>query len=744
MGSSKANPPMAQSEPGASPAAGGASERLESWKDIANYLKRGVTTVQRWEKQEGLPVHRHLHDKLGTVYAYKPEIDAWWENGRSRLEQQEQVRASSRRPLWWAVAAAVVVVAAAGVGLWLWLGQQPALPFEERDWVLIASFENRTGEAVFDGTLEYTLERELSNSRFVNVVPRQRINDTLQLMKKPLDTTVDAALGREVALRDGGIRALLTGRVEKLDSTYVLSAALVNPTKGTTVASFSEQAVGQREVVPALRRIASRVRETLGEELSSIEKTDEKLARVTTPSLRALQLYTQADAVIMPDRLLGNELAQELLKQAVSEDPEFASAYIWLAWVTQNEAEKRLYGKRALELSERTTERERYFIRGAYHHMLRQPEQALVYYQALLRLYPDHYWGTHHMEFLLNSMSRYEEGVRYRVRMAEIRPNAFVANALAAEALATFADNPVQARPYIRRGLALASREWKKTRSYEVWWLRFYSAHEHWLRGDLAEAQREVARWAQLLRAQSGRERDGLAHHVGQFYLTLGKLKAAEETFQFTSNSLLREHMLAWVAFLQEDGEEVKERFATQRPRSIVWQAIAAMLLIRAGGLSEAEELVRALETNRPSPRLVQEFYKIPAGELALAQGRPAEAISLLQDGIAMARPIGDMYYFLGAESLARAWEQQGNLEKAIEVLEDASQQKNRSYPGGAAAWIRVRVRLAQLYRKVGREREAQEIEAELLKLLAYADPDHPILLQLQRTQKSTTVQLRN
>ena len=97
MGSSKANPPTAQSE-------SGASERLESWKDIANYLKRGVTTVQRWEKQEGLPVHRHLHDKLGTVYAYKPEIDAWWENGRSRLEQQEQVRASSRRPLWWAVA----------------------------------------------------------------------------------------------------------------------------------------------------------------------------------------------------------------------------------------------------------------------------------------------------------------------------------------------------------------------------------------------------------------------------------------------------------------------------------------------------------------------------------------------------------------------------------------------------------------------------------------------------------------
>src|SRR5438270_2139991 len=52
--------------------------RLESWKDIAVYLGRDIRTVQRWEKKEGLPVHRHIHEKLGTVYAYKSEIDIWW------------------------------------------------------------------------------------------------------------------------------------------------------------------------------------------------------------------------------------------------------------------------------------------------------------------------------------------------------------------------------------------------------------------------------------------------------------------------------------------------------------------------------------------------------------------------------------------------------------------------------------------------------------------------------------------
>jgi hypothetical protein len=55
---------------------GPADERLESWKEIAAYLKRDVRTVQRWEKREALPIHRHVHDKLGTVYAYKLELDA--------------------------------------------------------------------------------------------------------------------------------------------------------------------------------------------------------------------------------------------------------------------------------------------------------------------------------------------------------------------------------------------------------------------------------------------------------------------------------------------------------------------------------------------------------------------------------------------------------------------------------------------------------------------------------------------
>jgi len=66
-----------------------AGERFDSWKEIAAYLKRGARTVQRWEREEGLPVHRLVHGKLGSVYAYRAELDRWWAQRSASLAPQE-------------------------------------------------------------------------------------------------------------------------------------------------------------------------------------------------------------------------------------------------------------------------------------------------------------------------------------------------------------------------------------------------------------------------------------------------------------------------------------------------------------------------------------------------------------------------------------------------------------------------------------------------------------------------------
>src|SRR5258708_29570948 len=75
------------------------AERLDSWKEIAAYLKRDERTVRRWER-EGLPVHRHMHKKQASIYPHKADIDVWWNNGRQRLEPAEPTPASQPFRLW--------------------------------------------------------------------------------------------------------------------------------------------------------------------------------------------------------------------------------------------------------------------------------------------------------------------------------------------------------------------------------------------------------------------------------------------------------------------------------------------------------------------------------------------------------------------------------------------------------------------------------------------------------------------
>lgn len=87
MGSSKLQP--TGSPPQSS------TERLDSWKEIAVYLKRDERTVRRWEA-EGMPVHRQVHKKQASVYAYRTEIDAWRRNGQQRLDESQ----SARFPKW--------------------------------------------------------------------------------------------------------------------------------------------------------------------------------------------------------------------------------------------------------------------------------------------------------------------------------------------------------------------------------------------------------------------------------------------------------------------------------------------------------------------------------------------------------------------------------------------------------------------------------------------------------------------
>ena len=120
-----------------------ADDRLDSWKEISAYLKRDVTTVRRWEKREGMPVHRHVHDKLGSVYAYRSELDEWMSRRQAAAPESAAVESNGGRVTWVAIAA--VIVALAGAVIWFWpkasTESAPLASLDRAEFQMVTDFE---------------------------------------------------------------------------------------------------------------------------------------------------------------------------------------------------------------------------------------------------------------------------------------------------------------------------------------------------------------------------------------------------------------------------------------------------------------------------------------------------------------------------------------------------------------------------------------------------------------------------
>jgi len=157
MGSLNPAPPAAppESPPG---------DRLNSWKEIAAYLKRDVRTLHRWEAEEGLPIRRHLHKKRGSVYAYRSELEAWW--GERGLRLEKQVTAPAGHWDWRKIAlASIVLLLILGPSIYL-VQHRPGFHAKVPDrkiTLAVLPFENLGGdpdqEYFSDGLTEETIAR---------------------------------------------------------------------------------------------------------------------------------------------------------------------------------------------------------------------------------------------------------------------------------------------------------------------------------------------------------------------------------------------------------------------------------------------------------------------------------------------------------------------------------------------------------------------------------------------------------
>ena len=284
------------------------------------------------------------------------------ESGRNAAAEAPAVRVAKL----WKIAIPVLLVALLVAGGLYYRSHQQSNRLTDKDTIVLSDFDNKTGDPVFDDTLKQGLSVQLEQSPFLDLISERKVNETLKLMGRPAGDRLTPEVTHEVCQRTGS-KAMLTGSIAGLGSQYVIGLKAVNCNTGDVLAEAQEQAAGKEAVLKALDAAAVRLRSKLGESLSSVQKYATPLEEATTPSLEALKAYSLG---LKTRFAKGDTAALPFFKRAVELDPNFAMAYRFMEAIYSNlnEAERSAENARkAYELREKVSERERFSIEGLYY-----------------------------------------------------------------------------------------------------------------------------------------------------------------------------------------------------------------------------------------------------------------------------------------------------------------------------------------------------------------------------------------
>jgi serine/threonine protein kinase/tetratricopeptide (TPR) repeat protein len=250
------------------------------------------------------------------------------------------------------IALAGIIVSLCATGAWFYFHRSGPSP--AKDTVLLADFDNQTGDEIFDGTLKQGLAAQLEQSSFINVFPEARVRQTLRQMERPADTRVTAELAQEICERQN-LKAFIAGSIAPLGSHNVITLAALRGQNSEELTRVQTTATSKEQVLPALRQAAAQLRAQLGESLSSIQQSDKPLEQVTTSDLRALKAFSEANTLMVSGRMIE---ALPFVRRATELDPKFILAYDRLAiicWTTEQPEAAATYQAKVVELEKERT-----------------------------------------------------------------------------------------------------------------------------------------------------------------------------------------------------------------------------------------------------------------------------------------------------------------------------------------------------------------------------------------------------
>jgi eukaryotic-like serine/threonine-protein kinase len=617
--------------------------------------------------------------------------------------------------------AALFVVAA--LVTWRVFFARPVLT--EADVILVASFVNKTGDPIFDNSLDKALEVKLAESPFLSLFPEANVRETLRMMRHDPNERVTQELGIEICKRQG-LKALVVPEIAAVGNTYLITLEAIDARSQKPIARRQEVAESKEKVVAALGKAGSQLRRQLGESLSSLEKFNAPLDLATTSSLDALLAYRTGQAQYRAGK---RRESIPFFERAVELDPQFCSAYNMLGSafhaIGDGQASRENFAK-AFELKDRRLTQEENFQTTALYdssitgNLEKETAVLLLYEEA----YPRSVSAYNLLGIAYAQQGRTEEALQnfnWAIAHSTVPSAQHYANASQAliilgrfdeakkildewrqKGSLTPAEVALRYRiAFIEKDAPTMDRLSRETPADDVFWLRF-QMQLAFLRGDSRTLRSLGETLVNQVSAanRKGNVADQLAWH------------AALE-------SLLGDYALArkLCGMPEEAGND---------SASGLWAC--AMALGEAGNVTEAEPLAAKLDQQFPEDTFQQKVgLPIVRSIIERERGNADKAVSLL---------VPVTQYPNGAVSYHRAHAYLAAGEYGEAIADFKTVISYRGWPEWEIYSPLAQLGLARTYSKQGDRELSRKAYDDFFTTWKDADPDIPILVQAKAEYK--------
>ena len=637
---------------------------------------------------------------------------------------------SRRQILLPAAAAAALALSFAG-----YVYLRPAPSLTDKDSIVLADFENTTGDPVFDDTLRQGLSVQLQQSPFLGLISDEQVQQTLPLMGQPKDARLTAEIAQQVCERTASA-AVLEGSIASLGSQYVLGLRAKSCNTGSILDEEQIQTARREDVLNALSEIVRKLRTRLGESLATVEKHSTPLADATTPSLEALKAYSTAMKVNLS---AGSASAIPFFHRAVEIDPKFATAYAHLGLAYSGVGESVLSAEsttKAWQLREHASERENFFISFTYDRQVTgNLENAFQTLELWAQTYPRH--GAPDPRELLAGLStkgtgRLDRAIdEARKRVADYPDVIFGYENLVVSNF--FVDRFVEAESALQQAAA---------RKLETPVLLVFQYNIAFMKGDneqmdravaLAKGNRHAEHWVTnsqaLVQARSG-------HLQAARRLSSRAVDLARQEGEREAAAAYQAAAAVWEALYANANEartNAMAALALTNGRDVEYAAALALGL--AGDSSRSEALADDLDTRFPEDTFVRFTYlPVLRGLSALHQDQPTESVRRLQTALRYELAVNGVNLNLCLGGLHSAYARGEALVAGRQYAEATAEfQKildHRGIVGTDPIGALAHLQLGRTFALAGDKAKAKLAYGDFLTLWKDADSDIPILVQ--------------